>query len=97
MRERCAAIASGDRLLRRLRTDACCDSQRSLYDPVLLANLPVDVTGLSTPRGDPVGIASLKPGETVLDLGSGGGIDCFLAAQQVGESGYVIGVDMTPR
>jgi ubiquinone/menaquinone biosynthesis C-methylase UbiE len=43
-----------------------------------------------------VSIASLRPGETVLDLGSGGGIDCFLAARQVGESGYVIGVDMTP-
>src|SRR5215510_2158814 len=47
--------------------------------------------------GDPVTIAGLKPGETVLDLGSGGGIDCFLAARQVGEAGYVIGVDMTPE
>jgi len=47
--------------------------------------------------GGPVSIASLKAGETVLDLGSGGGIDCFLAARQVGESGYVIGVDMTPE
>ena len=42
-------------------------------------------------------IASLKAGETVLDLGSGGGIDCFLAAKQVGDTGYVIGVDMTPE
>ena len=41
-------------------------------------------------------IASLKPGEHVLDLGSGGGIDCFLAARQVGVEGHVIGVDMTP-
>ena len=40
-------------------------------------------------------IASLKPGETVLDLGSGGGFDCFLAAKAVGQSGLVIGVDMT--
>ncbi|MGD9306579.1 MAG: arsenite methyltransferase, partial [Desulfobacterales bacterium] len=40
--------------------------------------------------------ASLKPGETVVDLGSGGGFDCFLAAKQVGESGQIIGVDMTP-
>jgi len=39
----------------------------------------------------------LRPGETVLDLGSGGGLDCFLAAKQVGESGHVIGVDMTPE
>jgi ubiquinone/menaquinone biosynthesis C-methylase UbiE len=56
----------------------------------------VDVTGLSLGCGDPVTIASLKPGEHVLDLGSGGGIDCFLAARQVGVEGHVIGVDMTP-
>ena len=46
--------------------------------------------------GNPHAIASLKEGETVLDLGSGGGFDCFLAAQAVGETGSVIGVDMTP-
>jgi SAM-dependent methyltransferase len=46
--------------------------------------------------GNPQAIADLKPGETVLDLGSGGGFDCFLAARQVGETGHVIGVDMTP-
>jgi len=46
--------------------------------------------------GNPVALASLKPGETVVDLGSGGGFDCFLAAKEVGESGKVIGVDMTP-
>ena len=46
--------------------------------------------------GNPVALASLKPGETVLDLGSGGGFDCFLAAKQVGDAGRVIGVDMTP-
>ena len=45
--------------------------------------------------GNPQAIASLKPGETVLDLGSGGGFDCFLAARSVGDSGRVIGVDMT--
>jgi arsenite methyltransferase len=47
--------------------------------------------------GNPQAIAALKPGETVLDLGSGGGFDCFLAARQVGAAGRVIGVDMTPR
>ncbi|HET7831574.1 MAG TPA: arsenite methyltransferase [Gallionella sp.] len=47
--------------------------------------------------GNPQAIAALKPGETVLDLGSGGGFDCFLAAHQVGETGTVIGVDMTPE
>ncbi|UCD32273.1 MAG: methyltransferase domain-containing protein, partial [Desulfobacterales bacterium] len=47
--------------------------------------------------GNPKLIAALKPGETVLDLGSGAGFDCFLAAKEVGPSGKVIGVDMTPE
>jgi len=47
--------------------------------------------------GNPVAIASLKPGETLVDLGSGGGFDCFLASKEVGETGQVIGVDMTPE
>ena len=46
--------------------------------------------------GNPRAIASIKTGETVLDLGSGGGFDCFLAAAETGESGHVIGIDMTP-
>ena len=46
--------------------------------------------------GNPLAIAALKPGETVLDLGSGGGFDCFLASRRVGPQGLVIGVDMTP-
>lgn len=47
--------------------------------------------------GNPIAIAALKNGETVLDLGSGGGLDCFLARAKVGEEGHVIGVDMTPE
>ena len=47
--------------------------------------------------GNPLALASLKQGETVLDLGSGAGLDCFLAAQKVGQNGKVIGVDMTPE
>jgi ubiquinone/menaquinone biosynthesis C-methylase UbiE len=47
--------------------------------------------------GNPTGLASLKPGETVLDLGSGAGFDCFLAAREVGDKGHVIGVDLTPE
>ncbi len=47
--------------------------------------------------GNPIALASLKEGETVLDLGSGAGFDCFLAANKVGENGKVIGVDMTPE
>ena len=47
--------------------------------------------------GNPTALASLEAGQTVVDLGSGGGIDCFLAAKRVGPSGRVIGVDMTPE
>lgn len=56
----------------------------------------VDGANLGLGCGNPVALASLKSGETVVDLGSGGGFDCFLAAKQVGVSGSVIGVDMTP-
>ena len=58
--------------------------------------MPSDISGFSLGCGDPITLANLKPGETVLDLGSGGGLDCFLASKQVGEAGRVIGVDMTP-
>lgn len=76
--------------------DSSCAPSSTLYEPSLLEGLPIDVTGLSLGCGDPVSIADLREGETVLDLGSGGGIDCFLAAKRVGPSGHVIGVDMTP-
>jgi SAM-dependent methyltransferase len=59
--------------------------------------LPDEAAGASAGCGNPVGIADAQLGETVLDLGSGGGIDCFLAAKEVGPNGYVIGIDMTPR
>ncbi len=52
---------------------------------------------LSLGCGNPTAIAGLAPGETVLDLGSGGGFDCFLAAREVGPDGRVVGVDMTPE
>ena len=61
-----------------------------------LATIPEDAN-LGLGCGNPVAIASLKEGETVLDLGSGAGIDCFLAAERVGPKGKVYGVDMTPE
>jgi arsenite methyltransferase len=79
-------------------TDTDTDAEycgSDLYD-VDLSQLPSDVTELSLGCGDPIAIASLEVGQTVLDLGSGGGIDCFLAAQRVGATGRVIGIDMTP-
>ena len=54
-------------------------------------------TNLGLGCGNPRAIAGLKTGETVMDLGSGAGFDCFLAAKNVGNSGRVIGVDMTPE
>ncbi len=72
------------------------DQVASLYETPAVHDLPEEVTGLSLGCGDPVTLANLEQGQTVLDLGSGGGIDCFLAARQVGPDGHVIGVDMTP-
>ena len=76
---------------------SCCGGNNLLYPDQLLTNLPDDVASFSLGCGNPFVQAELKPGESVLDLGSGGGLDCFLAAKQVGENGRVIGVDMTPE
>ena len=96
-----AAIATGQR-------SCCCGSTRSNhadparlaqaigYAPESLAKLPEGANmGLSC--GNPVAIAALLEGQTVLDLGSGGGFDVFQAGEKVGASGRVIGVDMTPE
>jgi len=66
------------------------------YSPEEVGAVP-DGANLGLGCGNPQAIAALRPGEKVLDLGSGGGFDCFLAARQVGETGRVIGVDMTPQ
>ncbi len=76
---------------------SCCNKSAQLYDDPAVFELPAEVTDISFGCGDPVTLASLQPGQTVLDLGSGGGIDCFLAAKKVGPEGHVIGVDMTPE
>src|SRR5439155_15674487 len=64
------------------------------YSEAKLAAVP-EGANLGPGRGNPQAIAALKPGETVIDLGSGAGFDCFLAAGQVGQTGHVIGIDMT--
>jgi SAM-dependent methyltransferase len=77
-----------------VRTDATELAQEIGYAPEDVALLPEGANmGLSC--GNPGAIAALKPGETVLDLGSGGGFDCFLMGPKVGDDGRVIGVDMT--
>jgi len=77
----------------------CGGPEQSLnigYSPEELAQVPAG-SDLGLGCGNPIALADLQPGETVLDLGSGAGIDCFLAAGQVGPTGSVIGVDMTPE
>lgn len=86
-------------------SDGCCSgapvniiqiSKEIGYTDEDILSVPLEANmGLGC--GNPTALASLKEGETVLDLGSGGGLDCFLASKQVGETGYVIGVDMTPE
>lgn len=75
----------------------CCSTDSNLYPLDLLATLPEGESAVSYGCGDPITLASLLPGQTVLDLGSGAGLDCFFAAKLVGETGRVIGVDMTPE
>ncbi|MHB9129855.1 MAG: arsenite methyltransferase [Armatimonadota bacterium] len=86
------------------KSSSCCSptnsaketSARIGYSAEELDNVP-DGANMGLGCGNPQAIAALKPGETLVDLGSGGGFDCFLAAQRVGPSGKVIGVDMTPE
>jgi len=93
------------------QNDSCCGSKVSTggsailrekvsksigYSEDELSSVP-EGANLGLGCGNPVALASLKEGETVLDLGSGGGLDCFLAANKVGDKGRVIGVDMTPE
>jgi SAM-dependent methyltransferase len=66
-----------------------------LYDPAELAPLPADAVAASLGCGNPTAMADLRPGEVVLDLGSGGGIDVLLAAARVGPTGVAYGLDMT--
>jgi arsenite methyltransferase len=75
----------------------CCSTESNLYPADLLAALPEGESAVSYGCGDPITLASLQSGQTVLDLGSGAGLDCFFAAKKVGETGRVIGVDMTPE
>ena len=69
---------------------------RFLYAQEAIRSLPQGAVAASRGCGDPVAQADLQPGERVLDLGSGGGIDALIAARLVGEDGHVFGVDMTP-
>jgi SAM-dependent methyltransferase len=82
---------------------ACCDATPGSADPITsnlytdaeTATLPADAVAASLGCGNPTALAALSPGETVLDLGSGGGIDVLLSARRVGPTGKAYGLDMT--
>src|SRR6266481_1825914 len=79
---------------------ACCGTDvdpitRDLYDPGQTSAVPEEAVKASLGCGNPTALAELQPGEVVLDLGSGGGIDVLLSARRVGPSGKAYGLDMT--
>jgi SAM-dependent methyltransferase len=76
--------------------DGCCDPITSnLYDAAQIGSIPENAAQASLGCGNPTALAILNPGETVLDLGSGGGIDVLLSARRVGPTGKAYGLDMT--
>ena len=75
--------------------DSCCTTETKLYALEEVEGLPDEAVMASAGCGNPTAIGELNAGETVVDFGSGGGMDCFLAAKSVGPRGRVIGIDMT--
>jgi len=94
VRERFASIAATPE--REKKFPIGPESAKNLgYDPEAIDRLPGSVTESFAGVGNPLCLGDIRPGETVLDLGSGAGLDCFLAAERVGSSGRVVGVDLT--
>ena len=92
VRETYGKIAAGDAA----GCGCSCDPSALGYSQSDLRDVP-EAAEMTLGSGNPLASAALQPGETVLDLGSGAGLDCFIAAKQVGADGRVIGVDMTPE
>ncbi len=99
VRRRYAKLATSD-------GSGCCGQTQApetmcscgdIYPHAEIVNLPEEAVAVSAGCGNPTAIASLKPGMTVVDLGSGGGIDAFLSAKKIGASGKVYGIDATPE
>jgi SAM-dependent methyltransferase len=93
-------VATGDKSASCCGPSACCDVETDpitsgLYDEAEKTGLPEKAVQASLGCGNPTALAELKPGEVVLDLGSGGGIDVLLSAKRVGPSGRAYGLDMT--
>jgi SAM-dependent methyltransferase len=94
VREKYASIAA--KRSQKSSDDEIALAQASGYSDGQLDSIPEEAN-LGVSCGNPTAMASLRPGEVVVDLGSGGGLDVFLAAQKVGSSGKSIGIDMTPE
>lgn len=82
---------------RALTSTSCCEEGSTCAEPEMIPESALTEETFTLGCGDAITPARLQAGETVLDLGSGGGLDCILAAERVGSSGRVIGVDMTPE
>ena len=105
--EAARAVVAGTRESSDVFASGCCDTAccggsadgdvfgAALYDPTQTSDLPDAAVLASLGCGNPTAVAELHPGETVLDLGSGGGIDVLLSAKRVGPTGRAIGLDMT--
>src|SRR5512134_1778326 len=96
--EAARAVRSGAKAQCGCGTSACCESDpitSDLYDASQAAAIPAEALQASLGCGNPTALAELKPGEVVLDLGSGGGIDVLLSAKRVGPTGKAYGLDMT--
>src|SRR5687767_6106362 len=98
--EAARAVRTGSKAHCGCGTSSCCDTDpitSNLYDQDQAAAIPETALQASLGCGNPTALAELKPGETVLDLGSGGGIDVLLSARRVGPTGKAYGLDMTPE
>src|SRR5512134_1036694 len=96
--EAARAVRSGAKAQCGCGTSACCEFDpitSNLYDEAQAAAIPAEALLASLGCGNPTALAELKTGETVLDLGSGGGIDVLLSARRVGSTGKAYGLDMS--
>ena len=98
IREKYGAIAKSAGKVGCCGPSACCGTDpitSNLYSEMETGDLPVEAVSASLGCGNPTALQTLEPGQTVLDLGSGGGIDVLLSAKRVGPTGKVYGLDMT--
>jgi len=96
VRDRYTKLATAEAACCRPSTMSSCGCG-AIYPQAEILSLPADAVAVSAGCGNPTAIAGLRPGMVVVDLGSGGGVDAFLAAKKVGDKGKVYGIDATPE